>query len=204
MSFKSAPVVNKPPSDAATRATIEGWRWDYLTPEGWFPSSCAEEVFTGRPDEAKGWYVRERATCLITDHHAPHAFCVCGLYAIEHLSEDVAVSLDELDAKRELIIESGQPHAQDALVIALSRVRLTEVLPGPGAFAAADPPDTIRGHRKEYLEVLVDREWPTNMDMSRFPSSDWWPPTKYVPDLPAWVRQQCADDLEAYLDEVLP
>lgn len=196
------------------RESVEGWRWDYLTPWGWFPSSDVGGVYTGQAPEPSGWHSRERAVCLRADHHAPHPDCVCGLHAVEELTPDIADHIDRLDAERQLAVTDGRLEDDQVFVIALSRVQMTEVLPGAWPDdaealashqgAIADPPHTIRAHRKEYLEVLVDREWVPEAVATDKRFRGWWPPTRYVPDLGAWVRQQCADGLETHPEKVLP
>lgn len=188
-------------SDPARREVVQAWRWDYLTPHGWHPSSGSTEILTGRrSSQPLGWYRRERAVCLLTDHYAPSRDCVCGLHAVEFLTPDLADNLDRLAGGRARSVRAGD-FPDDLLVIALSRVELWDVLPTawpddavarashPGA--APDPPSTVRAHRRIYREVLVDREWPS--------LSDGWPAevlpedgVRYVPDLAEWVREQCA------------
>lgn len=182
------------------RAKVKGWRWDFLTPWGWLPSSGVQEHY-GIPAEPQGWYKRERAICLVRDHHAPHPKCACGLHGIEHLSMAVANQLEELSAQRDQFITDGDVPHRDTLVIALSRVTFRDVLPSAwpddtkarAAHPAAvpDPPATIRGHRKTYREILVDREWPAR------PGT--WPAAvmpkhgvHFVPNLAEWVRGQIA------------
>lgn len=194
------------------RQSVDGWRWDYLTPEGWFPSSQTRELHTGRPLKPEGWYTAERAVCLINDHRAPHPDCCCGVHGVEFLTPAVADRLEELDAKRAVAIADGRVGDDDVLILALSRVRFHDVLPtawpddaqalASHPDAIPDPPHTIRAHRKEYLEIFLDRRSAVDA-LEANPPMPGWPPLVYVPDLAAWVRGQCAGDLDAFLEEVL-
>ncbi|MFX4286284.1 hypothetical protein ACQBJO_12910 [Janibacter sp. G349] len=196
---------------ATYRESVEGWRWDYLTPWGWMPASGTPEYY-GKDSLPRGWYRVERAVCLMRNHRAPHPDCTCGVHAVEHLTPTIADRIDELDAKRAIAVADGRVPDPEALVITLSRVRLERVLPTAWPDdeealrshpdAVPDPPHTIRAHRKTYLEVLVDRDWPS--------LEGGWPAevvpedgVHYVPDLAEWVRNRCGDDLERFLDEVL-
>ena len=192
------------------RASVEGWRWDFLTPWGWLPSSGVMNHYRAPgAGEPQGWYIKERAICLYEDHHAPNVGCVCGLHGIEHLSEAVATRLEQLDVQRIETIEDWVRQAQgvpiaggsippgDVIVIALSRATFEDVLPtawpdDAEALAAhpdavADPPDTIRGHRKQYREIFVDREWPVlHWPEEIMPEHG----VHHVPNLATWVREQ--------------
>lgn len=188
--------------DPNRREIVQAWRWDYLTRLGWLPSSGSTRILTGRrSSQPLGWYRRERAVCLLTDHYAPSRDCVCGLHAVEFLSPEVADNLARLDANRARSVRDGYLPDDETLVVALSRVELWDVLPTAWPDDAAarashrgaipDPPGTLRAHRRIYREVLIDREWPSLPDA--------WPSevmpedgVRYVPDLAGWVREQCA------------
>ena len=180
------------------RPSVEGWRWDFLTPWGWAPSSGVMQHY-GLEPEPQGWYNRERATCLRVNHTAPHRDCSCGLHGIEFLTPMVADTLEKMSDQRAKFLERGELHGDNTLIIALSRITLEKVLPtawpnDEEALAAhpeavPDPPHTIRGYRKIYRKVFIDREWLAQPGV--------WPEevlpedgVHYVPDLAAWVRKR--------------
>lgn len=125
----------------SARKIVEAWRWDYLTPHGWMPSSGTAEHY-GQSSAPRGWYRTERAACLLRDHRAPDPDCACGLHAVEHLSGVVADRIDDLDAKRAEAVADGRVPDTEALVIAVSRVRLEHVLPT----AWPDDEEALRAH----------------------------------------------------------
>lgn len=194
---------------ATYRESVEGWRWDLLTPWGWLPSSgnVYERI------EPLGWFRRSRAVCQVGhDHTPPHPRCSCGHHAFEHLTPTIADRLGAFDGLRDQWLADGSIPDPELLVITLSRVRLRRTLPGvwledgdllrSHPDAVPDPPFTVRGWRLTYLEVLVDRDWPS--------LEGGWPAevmpedgVHYVPDLAEWVHARCADDLDRYIDEAL-
>lgn len=192
---------------SSKRETVHGWRWDFITPWGWMPSSGVGDHY-GIKVEPQGWWIEEQAVCLVSDHHAPNRDCACGLHGVEYLSEPVAERLETLDTQRNEIISDwvrqangvpladGRVPASDVVALVLSRVVFEDVLPTawpdddnaraahPAAFP--DPPHTIRAHRRLYREIFVDREWPA------VPGT--WPAAimpedgvHYVPNLADWA-----------------
>lgn len=179
------------------RDTVQAWRWDYLSPEGWFPWTFAT-TNQGEP-EARGWFTEARATCLRrrvlgVGHRAPDPDCLCGLHGIESLSVEAAAVLDRLAANREVWTDTD-PRA-GGIALCLSRVTLTDVLPGSRApdhpDSIPDPPHTVRGRHIRYDSILTDRRWPAKIRKRGLSPDGTWPPTTYVADLGAWVREEIA------------